>query len=78
MAHALFINAERQGYAIDQIRNTMTVGELISYLEQFEEDTPVYLKHDRGYTYGAITWNSFEDETLDGDSDPGEETGSHW
>ena len=78
MAQALFINAERQGYAIDQIRNTMTVGELISCLEQFEEDTPVYLKHDRGYTFGGIAWNSFEDETLDGDSDAGEETGSHW
>ena len=79
MAHALFINAERQGYASDQIRNTMTVGELISYLEQFEEDTPVYLKHDRGYTYGAIKESRFEDEDVEADAD--EETdnpGSHW
>ena len=62
MAKVLFINAEREGYGIDQIRHIMTVGELIRYLEDFEEDTPVYLKHDRGYTYGGINWNSFEDE----------------
>jgi len=33
MKQVLYINAEREGYAIDQIRNTMTVGELISYLK---------------------------------------------
>ena len=61
MKQSLYINAEREGYGIDQIRNTMTVGELICYLEQFDEDTPVYLKHDRGYTFGGITCGCFED-----------------
>ena len=61
MKQVLYIDAEREGYGIDQIRNTMTVGELIAYLDQFDEDTQVYLRHDRGYTYGGITWNSFED-----------------
>ena len=65
MKQVLYINAEREGYAIDQIRNTMTVGELISYLEQFDEETPVYLKHDRGYTYGAIKESRFEDEEIE-------------
>ena len=75
MAHALFINAERQGYAIDQIRNTMTVGELISYLEQFEEDTPVILSHDNGYTFGGINFGDFREE----EEETEEETeGSHW
>ncbi len=61
MAQVLFINAEREGYGIDQIRHTMTVSELIGYLEQFDEDTPVYLKHDGGYTYGGIRWEHFEE-----------------
>ena len=51
----LFIDAEREGYGPSQIRRTMTVGELIAQLEQYDEDTPVYLRHDRGYTYGGIT-----------------------
>lgn len=57
----LMIAAEREGYSTDQIRNTMTVGELIAYLEQFDEDEPVYLSHDRGYTYGGITEDRFEE-----------------
>ena len=69
MKQVLYINAEREGYAIDQIHNTMTVGDLISYLEQFDEDTPVYLKHDNGYTYGGIKWNSFEDGETDEDNE---------
>lgn len=62
----LIIEANREGYAIDQIRRTMTVGELISMLEQYEEDTPVYLGHDRQsygwYTYGGITESCFNEE----------------
>ena len=65
----LIIEANREGYAIDQIRRTMTVGELISMLEQYDEDTPVYLGHDRQsygfYTYGGITEGCFnEDDDL--------------
>ena len=62
----LIIEANREGYAIDQINRTMTVGELISMLEQFDEDTPVYLGHDRQsygfYTYGGITEKCFNEE----------------
>jgi hypothetical protein len=57
----LIIAAEREGYSTDQIRRTMTVGELIAFLEQFDEDEPVYLSHDGGYTYGGITENRFEE-----------------
>ena len=69
MKHVLYINAECEGYTINQVRNTMTVGELISYLEQFDEETLVYLKHDNGYTYGGINWNSFADEEVEADAD---------
>ena len=68
MKQVLYINAQREGYSIGQIRSTMTVGEFIAYLEQFDEDTSVYLKHDGGYTYGGINWNSFEDEERDEDT----------
>ncbi|MEA5015012.1 MAG: hypothetical protein VB099_10665 [Candidatus Limiplasma sp.] len=64
MKQVLYIDAKREGYGVDQIRRTMTVSELTDYLQQFGEDTPVYLRHDRGYTYGGITVNSFEDEEI--------------
>ena len=54
----LIIEAQRQGYATSQIKSTMTVGELIAELEQYDENLPVYLGHDRQsygfYTYGGI------------------------
>ena len=34
----LTINAHREGYAPDQIASTMTVGELIEFLNNFDED----------------------------------------
>lgn len=44
----------------------MTVKELCDFLEMsFEDDEKIYLSHDRGYTYGAISEQDFEgvDET---------------
>lgn len=40
----LFINAHRAGYAPEQIRHTMTVGELIAALEEFDEDAGMLLQ----------------------------------
>lgn len=56
----LFIEGRRDGYAIDQIKNTITAGELIETLSQLPEDTEVYLDNDNGYTYGSITSWSME------------------
>ena len=39
----------------------MTVGELIGFLNNFDEDEKVYLSHDNGYTYGGITVSRFEE-----------------
>jgi hypothetical protein len=39
----------------------MTVGELIAFLEDFDEDTPIYLSFDNGYTYGGVTEQRFEE-----------------
>lgn len=73
MKNVLCIHAEREGYAIDQIYRTMTVGELIGYLEQFDEDTPVYLDHDNGYTFGGITERRFYEAEAEGDEEVDDE-----
>lgn len=65
---ALFIDGKRNGYGIDQCGRTLTVGELIALLEEYDDDRPVYLRNDNGYTYGSITKRDitpaeeFEDE----------------
>lgn len=69
---ALFIEGRRNGYSPSQCGRTMTVGDLIAYLELFDEDTPVYLKNDNGYTYGSIDEMSFEEEYDDEEGDEDE------
>ena len=59
---ALFINGNRNGYGPDQCGRTLTVGELIAILSDFDEDRPVYLRNDNGYTYGSITERDFNTE----------------
>lgn len=73
MKQVLYINASRDGYAIGQIKRTMTVGELVEYFGQFDEESPVYLKHDGGYTYGGITFNSFEDDEVEDEAEDNDE-----
>ena len=63
--NVLFINGKRNGYSPDQCGNTLTVEELIAYLEDFDPDMKVFLINDNGYTYGSITKADFrlsEDE----------------
>ena len=57
----LILSTSRSGYGTDQIRRTMTVGELIEALSRFDEDIPIYTGHDQQrdgswYTYGGIDW----------------------
>lgn len=63
------IEAKREGYSIDQVSNTMTVGELIAYLEQFDENDKVYLSHDNGYTYGGIHENDIDEDWINDDEE---------
>jgi len=68
MAQAILtIDGRREGYAPNQIDGTMTVGELIEYLSMYDEDTPVMINNDDGYTYGSITSSSFRDEEVEDD-----------
>lgn len=66
----LFIKSKREGYSPEQCRKSMTIGEMIAYLSQFDDDTSVYISNDNGYTYGSITETSFEEEY---DDDEGEQ-----
>lgn len=58
----LIYSTFREGYGTNQIRRTMTVGEMIDVLSQYDKDTPVYLSFDNGYTYGGITEERFEED----------------
>ena len=59
---AIYIEGRRDGYSPEQCDSTMTVGELIEYLSQYNNNAEVYLKNDNGYTYGSIDEYSFEEE----------------
>lgn len=58
----LIINANRDAYSTRDIRYTMTVGDLKAFLEDCEDDTPIYLSFDSGYTYGALRDNRMDIE----------------
>ena len=57
----LYIEGRRNGYSPEQCGRTMTVGDLIAYLEQFDEGAEIYISNDNGYTFGNITEDSFEE-----------------
>ena len=46
----LILNAENEGYSIDQVKGTMTVGELIEYLSEYNENSPMYVWNLEGIT----------------------------
>ena len=58
------IEGRRECYSVDQCLtlNTYTVGELITHLGWFDENSPIILNNDEGYTYGSISYSSFEEE----------------
>lgn len=70
---AIIINANREGYGTDQIDETMTVGELIEALREFDPETPIMVGNDRQsygwYTYGSITMRDIEEKEGDDEED---------
>lgn len=58
---ALMIDTRKEGYGLDQIHRTMSVGELAATLEQFDDDTPIYLSFDNRYTYGGLRADMIEE-----------------
>ena len=69
MKTALVYSTFREGYRIDQIRSTMTVGDLICFLEQFDDEMPVYMDFDNGYTYGSFDEHRFEETDIGEEED---------
>ena len=63
----LIYSTFREGYGVDQINRTMTAGELINFLAQYDEDTPIYLSFDNGYTYGSVQMDSVTEGEEDED-----------
>lgn len=65
------IDTTRDAYNPMDCKNTMTVGELIEKLSEYDESMPVMFRNDDGYTYGCIyeyNVNSYtcnEDEVFD-------------
>lgn len=59
MKRAIFIDGRRDGYHPNQCSNTMTVAELRSLLDNFNEEDEVFIINDNGYTYGSISPDSF-------------------
>ena len=57
----LIMNTTRSGYNPSQCYSTMTVGELIEVLQQYDPDTKIYTGHDRKYTFGEIRESQFEE-----------------
>ena len=64
---ALIYPAEREASTLQEIRHTTTVGALIEFLKEDDEDLPIALSFDGGYTYGSIEefriqeWDDTED-----------------
>ena len=65
MSNAVMIENSRTGYTPRQCGRTFTVGELIEFLEQFDEELPVYLSNDNGYTYGSISESCMEERKIE-------------
>ena len=65
MKHVLIIEAPRTGYCLEQIRRTMTVGQLKQTLEDFDDDTPIFFSHDNGYTYGGLIEENIDEKYLE-------------
>lgn len=55
----VFLAGNRNGYSPDQCKNTMTVGELIEFLQDYDEEAKIFLRNDNGYTYGSINQRDF-------------------
>lgn len=60
------IEAQRAGYSIGQVTGrAITAGEMIEWLQQFDEDSPVIVSNDNGYTYGPVRKSDLYNEWLD-------------
>lgn len=64
MAKYLRIYNERDEYRASLLR-TMTVGEFINWLRQYDRDLKVIISNDRGWTYSRVNDDVIEEIELD-------------
>lgn len=69
----LIMNTTRSGYAPSQCYSTMTVGELVEFLSQYDPDTKIYTGHDSRYTFGEIRESQFTEYVEDNDEETDDE-----
>lgn len=62
------IEGNRDCYSPDQ-RNSCTVGEFIAYLSEYNEDMPLYLVNDNGYTYGSLGQYDISEHYINNDGE---------
>lgn len=64
------IEIERLGYSPDQVaERTMTVGDLMRILEDYDPETPIIISNDEGYTYSPIEERNITDGDLKEEED---------
>ena len=67
---AIIIEASRDCYSqCEAAERSMSVRELIDYLEQLDEDAKVILSHDQGYTFGWLSERRIDDEPIEFDEE---------
>lgn len=42
-------------YTLEHCGQTMTAGELMDVLSEYDPSTPIYISNDNGYTYSSLT-----------------------
>ncbi len=65
MTKFLTLAARFTNYSPSTLEETMTVGELMELLSEYDEDMEVCLSIDNGYIYGAIEPSQFKIEEED-------------
>lgn len=66
----VMIEGRRDCYsAEDIVDSTITVGNLIALLEEYDEDTPIMLNNDNGYTYGEIHGYTIDEQEVEIEDD---------
>lgn len=58
-----------EGYSFSQIQSTMTVGELIQLLQEYDEDAKIYLSYDNRYTVSGLNSSMIGSEKADEDEE---------
>jgi hypothetical protein len=65
MSKVIILDTNRSYYGINEAsENSITVEELISELQNYPSDAKIVFRNDNGYTYGYITSESLDEETV--------------